>query len=649
MVSRSPFSPFVLASSTVSSISYIIRDHSQLLNPSKEEFDHPWWNLFINSTSLSWQSKSHSSNVSLKQQHLKHKHSKHSHQFLNQSNTIWSSSGLSSTHNNQTWPTFNQLTKRDGTDWLRNSLRKLNGQRQKLSLLSLITVHSLNSSLSSLSPSHWCMEARECRWGILDVVQRTLLSTRYRSTPTWFGGSYRFLRELLLLVQLDPQLSWTCPSLPPYRLVVQHVSFARSISRVPWASTNWRLTTYSIDEFVYQYTSFALWRNKVTGKTEEEKAILAESGQASSLSSLLPFFVSLISIQLFRFGLATRFSTFFTLSFKSQRFKINFKLLKRERMSSEFRSEGESIIGMSLIVKRNSYPQIRCWRIRFHSPLPSPRLLLNPRSRSRSRPPRRLHSRPLDARRNRLEQEGALHPSHLGPRRRLLLRRIRLPHVGTLPGRDPSLLSHPLLRPPTQTFPTRIPIRSNQQNGRSNVRFTRNLSIVVPYESRRRNFCGDEREVWRTIQQDGSRWSWIFTFIPRNVFTWFPSIHFPKPSPLRNWIGRDSRKFLEIEGSISTPTRTLLDSSRTSTLDCDSTIFPPTVHYPRYWQTCQIPRGRSGGESVGNVDDCQRCREKVDLGERKSPRGRSSWSFRRQLWNRWGTSLVFSSFLSLVH
>lgn len=35
----------------------------------------------------------------------------------------------------------------------------------------------------------------------------------------------------------------------------------------------------SIDEFVYQYTSFALWRNKTQGKTDEEKAILAESGQ----------------------------------------------------------------------------------------------------------------------------------------------------------------------------------------------------------------------------------------------------------------------------------------------------------------------------------------------------------------------------------
>jgi len=49
-------------------------------------------------------------------------------------------------------------------------------------------------------------------------------------------------------------------------------------------------TTHSIDEFVYQYTSFALWRNKVAGKTEEEKAILAESGQVSCTLLYLCFF-----------------------------------------------------------------------------------------------------------------------------------------------------------------------------------------------------------------------------------------------------------------------------------------------------------------------------------------------------------------------
>jgi translation initiation factor 3 subunit L len=41
---------------------------------------------------------------------------------------------------------------------------------------------------------------------------------------------------------------------------------------------------HSVDEFVYQYTSFALWRNKVAGKTEEEKQILAESGQVRAHS-----------------------------------------------------------------------------------------------------------------------------------------------------------------------------------------------------------------------------------------------------------------------------------------------------------------------------------------------------------------------------
>ncbi|SCV69119.1 BQ2448_2139 [Microbotryum intermedium] len=49
-----------------------------------------------------------------------------------------------------------------------------------------------------------------------------------------------------------------------------------------------------VDEFVYQYTSFALWRNKVTGKTDEEKQILAESSQVWSCYSVLNVLYSLI-------------------------------------------------------------------------------------------------------------------------------------------------------------------------------------------------------------------------------------------------------------------------------------------------------------------------------------------------------------------
>ncbi|GAA6004551.1 hypothetical protein JCM10207_000930 [Rhodosporidiobolus poonsookiae] len=49
-----------------------------------------------------------------------------------------------------------------------------------------------------------------------------------------------------------------------------------------------------IDEFVYQYTSFALWRGKVAGKTDEEKAVLAESGQVWSCYSVLNVLYSLV-------------------------------------------------------------------------------------------------------------------------------------------------------------------------------------------------------------------------------------------------------------------------------------------------------------------------------------------------------------------
>ena len=49
-----------------------------------------------------------------------------------------------------------------------------------------------------------------------------------------------------------------------------------------------------IDEFVYQYTSFALWRAKAAGKTEDEVLILAESGQVWSCYSVLNVLYSLI-------------------------------------------------------------------------------------------------------------------------------------------------------------------------------------------------------------------------------------------------------------------------------------------------------------------------------------------------------------------
>ncbi|GAA5830200.1 hypothetical protein JCM11251_001266 [Rhodosporidiobolus azoricus] len=49
-----------------------------------------------------------------------------------------------------------------------------------------------------------------------------------------------------------------------------------------------------IDEFVYQYTAFALWRAKIDGKTDEDKAVLAESNQVWSCYSVLNVLYSLI-------------------------------------------------------------------------------------------------------------------------------------------------------------------------------------------------------------------------------------------------------------------------------------------------------------------------------------------------------------------
>lgn len=49
-----------------------------------------------------------------------------------------------------------------------------------------------------------------------------------------------------------------------------------------------------IDEFVYQYASFCLWRSKVTGKNDEDREILAESSQVWSCYSVLNVLYSLI-------------------------------------------------------------------------------------------------------------------------------------------------------------------------------------------------------------------------------------------------------------------------------------------------------------------------------------------------------------------
>ena len=45
---------------------------------------------------------------------------------------------------------------------------------------------------------------------------------------------------------------------------------------------------------MYQYTSFALWRGKVAGKTQDDLAALAENGAVWSCYSVLNVLYSLI-------------------------------------------------------------------------------------------------------------------------------------------------------------------------------------------------------------------------------------------------------------------------------------------------------------------------------------------------------------------
>lgn len=50
-----------------------------------------------------------------------------------------------------------------------------------------------------------------------------------------------------------------------------------------------------IDEFIYQFQAFCVWRSKVKNKTEDELAMLAESSQVWSSYSVLNVLYSLIS------------------------------------------------------------------------------------------------------------------------------------------------------------------------------------------------------------------------------------------------------------------------------------------------------------------------------------------------------------------
>lgn len=49
-----------------------------------------------------------------------------------------------------------------------------------------------------------------------------------------------------------------------------------------------------IDEFIYQFQSFCVWRSKVKSKTEEELALLADANQVWSSYSVLNVLYSLI-------------------------------------------------------------------------------------------------------------------------------------------------------------------------------------------------------------------------------------------------------------------------------------------------------------------------------------------------------------------
>lgn len=72
-----------------------------------------------------------------------------------------------------------------------------------------------------------------------------------------------------------------------------------------------------VDEFIYQFQSFYVWRARVKNKTEEELVMLADGSQASGLNS--PRLLIAILPRRSRFGARTACLTCFIPSYKNPR------------------------------------------------------------------------------------------------------------------------------------------------------------------------------------------------------------------------------------------------------------------------------------------------------------------------------------------
>ena len=72
-----------------------------------------------------------------------------------------------------------------------------------------------------------------------------------------------------------------------------------------------------VDEFIYQFQSFYVWRARVKNKTEEELVMLADGSQASGLNA--PRLLIAILPRRSRFGARTACLTCFILSYKNPR------------------------------------------------------------------------------------------------------------------------------------------------------------------------------------------------------------------------------------------------------------------------------------------------------------------------------------------
>jgi len=216
-----------------------------------------------------------------------------------------------------------------------------------------------------------------------------------------------------------------------------------------------------VDEFIYQFQSFYVWRAKVKTKTEEELVMLADGSQVWSAYSVLNVLYSLI-----------------------QKSKINEFIIAQQHSKSE--AEIAEIVGdygsLPLYHMLGYFSLIGLLRV--HVLLGDFTLALKVVENVE------------------LNQKKSFHSRYCLPRRNVLLRGILLYHATPLPRRDPRLRADPKFHTSNAAIShTKLPVRPDQQDGRSHVRIVRHLQCPVTESIGRQYPQHCQRPLRRPIRQ----------------------------------------------------------------------------------------------------------------------------------------------------